>query len=40
MIGLAFGLIKMMLWSMCACIDFMFALCTLGKADPKTRRFF
>ncbi|MFG2117791.1 hypothetical protein [Streptomyces sp. NPDC048710] len=40
MIGLAFGPDKMMMWAMCASIDLTFALCTLGKVDPKTRRFF
>ncbi|MFF0433933.1 hypothetical protein ACFYU9_17115 [Streptomyces sp. NPDC004327] len=40
MIGLAASLIKMSMWLMCASIDLIFALCTLGKVDPKTRRFF
>lgn len=40
MIGLAITAIRMMFWLTCACIDGMFVLCTLGKVDPKSRRFF
>ncbi|MFJ7954840.1 hypothetical protein ACIQ62_00915 [Streptomyces sp. NPDC096319] len=40
MIGLAFGLIKMTFYACFAMIDVCVLMCTLGKVDPKTRKFF
>ncbi|MFE2326025.1 hypothetical protein ACFXD5_19205 [Streptomyces sp. NPDC059385] len=39
MIGLLISMIRMSIWACLAMVDMMFAMCTLGKFDPKTRKF-
>ncbi|MFJ8729480.1 hypothetical protein [Streptomyces bauhiniae] len=39
MIGLAISLVRLMLRLTFGMIDMMFWMCTLGKVDPRTRRF-
>jgi hypothetical protein len=38
-IGLAISLVRLMLCLTFGMIDMMFWMCTLGKVDPRTRRF-
>lgn len=39
MMGLAISLVRMSLRLCFGMIDMMFWMCTLGKVDPRTRRF-
>lgn len=39
MIGLAISLVRLTLRMAFGMIDMMFWVCTLGKVDPRTRRF-
>ncbi|MGW1171974.1 hypothetical protein [Streptomyces sp. NPDC002550] len=39
MVGLAVSLVRLMLRLTFGMIDMMFWACTLGKVDPRTRRF-